>query len=391
MTFEMPIKPVKKIFFFTILILLFVLSIEILSRLSSIKNNDTTNFLGKNWYNLLPLELPDITHLTKHHITHPDAFRVYDPLLGWKLDSNKKAPPYYYSSPHGSRITKEEFENNVVVKKTDIMTIGDSFTHGIDVNCEESWPYILGQLSNKNVVNYGVPGYGIDQAILSYIYSTIDADTIILGIIPGDFERATNIIYGSIYRGGNKSKPMFVFNSDGKYEVKNQPCLVGLDLWHEFKLGVDSDILRIEKNYDDILFRKDFLDIFMTYRILKMFNYRYKYITPPIYLKSGSNQNYNYILKILKVFLDECLKRNDFPIILLLDNGKTFIDRVNYNNPWENIITDLKNMGFFVVEPLEKIVSLYNDDPSNIINHDGVHYTPLANKLIAEHIQENIK
>ena len=91
------------------------------------------------------------------------------------------------------------------------------------------------------------------------------------------------------------------------------------------------------------------------------------------------------------MFLDECLKRKDFPIILLLDNGKTFIDRVNYNEPWGNIITDLKNMGFFVVEPLEKIVSLYTEDPSNIINHDGVHYTPLANKLIAEHIQENIK
>ena len=380
----------KKIFFSTFLFLLPLLVIEILFRLATVQNNTTSSFLGKYWYNLLPLELPDKTYLTNHNITHPNAYRIYDPLLGWKLAPNQKAPPYYYSSPQGFRITKKEFENNSAIKRADIMTIGDSFTHGVQVYCEESWPYLLGQITNKKVVNYGIPGYGIDQAVLSYMYSPIDADTIILGIIPGDFERATNIVYGGLYYGGNKSKPMFIFNSDGTYKIKNQPCLVGLDLWNEFKLGINNNILRIEKDYDDILFKKEFLDNLISYRIYKMFKYRYQYIKPPIYLKNYDIDNYNYILKILKIFFEECKKKKDFPIILLLDNKPTFTDRINYIRPWDNIIKDLKKMGFFVIEPLETLVPLHANEPSSVINSDGVHYTPFANKMIAEYIKQTI-
>ena len=47
-------------------------------------------------------------------------------------------------------------------------------------------------------------------------------------------------------------------------------------------------------------------------------------------------------------------------------------------------------MGFFVVDPLESIVEMYTNDPKSIINNDGMHYTPLANKMIADHLSENI-
>ena len=380
----------KKTIFTLVLVLLFFSTIEILFRLTIVKTNNTSSFLGKYWYTLLPLELPDSTYLTQHNITHPDAYRIYDPMLGWKLASNRKAPPYYYSSLEGFRITKEEFQKKSITKKADYMTIGDSFTHGVAVYCEESWPYLFGELKQKKVVNYGIPGYGIDQAILSYMYSPVEADTIILGIIPGDFERATNIVYGGIYRGGNKSKPMFVFRDDGKYEIKNQPSLVGIDLWNEFKLGTNSNILRFEKSYDDLLFKKEFLDNLVTHKIYKMFKYRYKYINLPIYLKKYQDDNYIYILKILGIFFEECQKNQDFPIILLLDNKNTFADRINYTNPWGNVINDLKEMGFFVVDPLESIVEMYTNDPKSIINNDGMHYTPLANKMIADHLLENI-
>ena len=385
-----PNGKLKKIIFTILLLLIPILTIELLLRSTIVKTNHTSRFLGKYWYTLPPLELPDSTYVTHHNITHPNAYRIYDPLLGWKLASNKNNPPYYYSSSEGYRITKKEFENNSTIKKADFMTIGDSFTHGVAVYCEESWPYIFGQLKNKKVVNYGIPGYGIDQAILSYMYSKVQADTIILGIIPGDFERATSLVYGGIHRGGNKSKPMFVFKDDGTYEIKNQPCSVGMGLWNEFKLGTSSDLLKIDRSYDDILFKSEFLDNFVSYRIYKMLKYRDKYIKPPIYLKNSQNDNYSYILKILKIFLEKCKTNQNFPIILLLDNKNTFADRIKYTEPWKNIINDLKEMGFFVVEPLESIVPLYMEDPENIINHDGTHYTPLANKMVAEHLLKSI-
>ena len=110
------------------------------------------------------------------------------------------------------------------------------------------------------------------------MYSPIETDTVILGIIPGDFERATNIIYRGIYYGGNKSKPMFYFKDDGSYEIKNQPCLYGINLWNEFNLGSQSNFFKHDKSYDDVLFQNELLDFFISYRILKMFKYRHNTI-----------------------------------------------------------------------------------------------------------------
>ena len=381
----------KKVMFVIVLICIPITFIEILLRIYTSDHGYTLRLLNKPWYTILPLNTPDRKFFKEVNKISPGEYRIYDPLLGWKINRNGKSPPLYYSSSYGSRITKNEYQNNIIPEKADIITIGNSFTHGDEVYCEDSWPYLLGQLRNKNVVNFGVSGYGIDQAILRYMYSPIETDTVILGIIPGDFERATNIIYRGIYYGGNKSKPMFYFKDDGSYEVKNQPCLYGINLWNEFNLGLESNFFKIDKYYDDVLFKKELLDSFMSYRILKMLKYRYDYIKPSIYLKINNDSNYDYIFKILKVFYEECKKNKDFPIILLLDNNNTFSDRKRYQKPWHNIIKDLKKLGFFVIEPLNNIVKIHDDNPYSIINNDGVHYTPLANKMIAEHIQNNLK
>ena len=108
-------------------------------------------------------------------------------------------------------------------------------------------------------------------------------------------------------------------------------------------------------------------------------------------MKINENPNYDYILKILKVFYEECKKKKDFPIILLLDNNNTFADRKKYIMPWNHITADLKEIGFFVIEASNKIVGMHNNDSSSVINKGGLHYTPLANKIVAEHIHQNLK
>ena len=381
----------KKIIFFILIFSLPLSVVELFLRNVSSKHGHVLRLLNKPWYTILPLSIPDKSSYKKEQKLKSTSYRVYDPMLGWKINSNGEQPPLYFSSSYGSRVPKSEYRMEINSRKADIVTIGDSFTHGDEVSCEDSWPYLLGQLRNKKVVNFGVSGYGIDQAILSYIYSPIEADTVVLGIIPGDFERATNIVYKGIYYGGNRSKPMFYFKDDGSYELKNQPCLSGMDLWNEFNLGVESDFFKNDKSYNDVLFKKEFLNNLFSFRILKMLKYRYDYIKPPIYLKINENPNYYYILKILKVFYEECAKNKDFPMILLLDNNNTFADRKKYPMPWKHLISDLKEIGFFVVEASDKIVGIHNNDSSSIINTYGVHYTPLANKIVAEHIHQNLK
>ena len=77
--------------------------------------------------------------------------------------------------------------------------------------------------------------------------------------------------------------------------------------------------------------------------------YRYDHIKPPICLKINENPNYDNILKILKVFYEECERNRDLPIILLLDNNNTFNDRKKYQMPWNHIIADLKEIGLLLL------------------------------------------
>ena len=371
-------------YFYVALITLPVLFIEFFLHSITKENFDGRLLLfNKTWYTLLPVTTPSIPNEPSRN-----GYKIYDPILGWKINKNSNFHPYY-SNFQGLRVSEKDTSKKVKVVSTDILTIGDSFTHGDEVLFEETWPFFLEIFSNRKVVNLGTSAYGVDQAILSYLISPIETDTVILGLISRDLERATSIIYPSIYHGGSKTKPIFKFQNNNKYQILNQPCLYGAKLRREFSLGENSDLMKLDKNFDTILFKNDFFDFFYFNRIKKMFLYRNKHIVEPIYV-SPTTKNYKYILKIFNVFYDQCLKKNDFPIISLLDNSNSFADREKYANPWKYLILDLQKIGFKVIEPSDSLPTLFKRESSSVINLEGVHYTPSANKIVARHIDRHL-
>lgn len=55
------------------------------------------------------------------------------------------------------------FRNPHVPESAEIVTIGDSHTHGHSAKMKESWPYVLQSITSKNVYNLGMGGYGPNQ------------------------------------------------------------------------------------------------------------------------------------------------------------------------------------------------------------------------------------
>ena len=371
-----------KKYFYVVLVLFPIIILEIFLRLITIESDSHLRILNKPWYNLLPLKIPESGFFLREPIKN--SYKVYDPVLGWKINKNIESHPYY-SNHQGLRVSKNDISRKINLDSTEILTIGNSFTHGDEVLFKETWPFYLGKLSKRKVVNLGTSAYGIDQAILSYLISPIKTDIVILGLIPGDLERATSVVYPGIYYGGYKSKPIFSFKKDNKYQILNQPCLLGLDIHKELLLGEKSNFLKFDRNFDEKLFINNFFDFLYFNRIKKMFLYRKNYIAKPIYI-SPETDNYKYILKIYKIFYNECLEKEDFPIISLLDNNNSFSDRIKYEDPWKNLTLDLKKIGFKVIEPSDSLPSLFKEEKNKVINSDGVHYTPIANKIVARHI-----
>lgn len=92
-----------------------------------------------------------------------------------------------------------------------VLAVGDSFTFGSDVGDGESWPARLQAVSGLNVINGGVFGYGIDQAILraERLAAVFAPDAVILGFIADDVQRVElSVMYGV-------AKPVFTIGEGG--------------------------------------------------------------------------------------------------------------------------------------------------------------------------------
>ena len=75
-----------------------------------------------------------------------------------------------------------------------ITTFGDSYTHGDEVQDSETWQTYLEPLVGGAVLNFGVGGYGTDQALLRYreLGTRGEAKTVILGVMLENINRIVN-------------------------------------------------------------------------------------------------------------------------------------------------------------------------------------------------------
>ena len=135
--------------------------------------------------------------------------KTFDPELGW--DKHPTA------------------RNYVSAKRYLAQSYGDSFVEGAEVGPDHTWQAQFEQLTGAAILNLGVGGYGLDQAVLKFEkharnYSTRLA---ILGLYPQTYRRALS--YHPFYYFANSDaftfafKPMFV-KENGRFELIPPPC-----------------------------------------------------------------------------------------------------------------------------------------------------------------------
>ena len=159
------------------------------------------------------------------------SYLVYDDQMGWSVGSSRRsANGLYRSSRKGIRAPLEGVEFTKAEEKPTVALLGDSFTFGEEVGYEDSWGYHLDQLlgAEVQVLNFGVPGYGVDQAYLRYEKDAKrwKPTVVIFGLFSHDFQR-TMTVYPFLahpYWDMPFSKPRFIL-SDGTLERLNAPPL----------------------------------------------------------------------------------------------------------------------------------------------------------------------
>ncbi|MFQ5559464.1 MAG: hypothetical protein ACE5FU_02615 [Nitrospinota bacterium] len=111
---------------------------------------------------------------------------VRDPQLGWPTTTALKSAVYDSSGSRPIPAFPEPGQECVTI-------YGDSFTYGSEVSDKDAWGNVLAKGLQCRVGNFGVPGYGTDQALLRFQENRQDiAPVSILGIFPHNVLRNVN-------------------------------------------------------------------------------------------------------------------------------------------------------------------------------------------------------
>lgn len=147
------------------------------------------------------------------------------PTLGWTSRPGATSANGLYSyNTQGLRSPVPAYTNPAPEGTLRIALFGDSFTHGDDVPFEHTFGAVLEKMLNEaglpaEVMNFGVGGYGFDQALLRFREqgAAFSPDLVVFGFAPENLKRNRNLVR-PLYdpRSGLPfAKPRFILATDG--------------------------------------------------------------------------------------------------------------------------------------------------------------------------------
>ncbi len=151
----------------------------------------------------------------------------YHRVLGWYPQASKKAlleTSFIHQEIHtdaaGFRGEKD-YASEKPAGITRILALGDSFTFGFGVADSETFSRRLeNTMPSLEVLNTGVPGYGIDQVLMLYreIGRKYHPDIVLVDVFPEMCWRATRA-----FTAGGYAKPFFKLTAGGELALQNVP------------------------------------------------------------------------------------------------------------------------------------------------------------------------
>jgi hypothetical protein len=157
----------------------------------------------------------------------PDSLRreEIDPELGWHYRPGY-AKGMDLVNQQGTR-NLHTYQSSPPADAIRVAVFGDSFVYGNEVGTADSWPTQLEIIDPRlEVPNYGVGGYGADQALLRYRRdgSTLHPKIVVLGFTPDDLRRLVNVYRRFIDdREWPLAKPRFILDDRGELQLIPSP------------------------------------------------------------------------------------------------------------------------------------------------------------------------
>lgn len=337
-----------------------------------------------------PIDVISTRHQERinYFIAQKTNYYLFSTSLGWTIKKNGSTRLYQANSS-GIRSNKEySFTPPRGTRR--VSTFGDSYTHCDDVKNNETWQAILESYdSNREALNFGVPGFGLDQAYLRYLEEgrKYKPHTVLIGFMSKDIFRSVNT-YRPFYNartGLPLTKPRFVIE-DGELSLIPNP----MQKLQDYKTLLHSRDALSEAGIHDYYYNRRYasniFDWSPTVRLAKIATYEIKKKSPSenIVINGQYNEKseaFRVTTKIFDEFYNEVIDNGAMPIILIFPDES---DVLRYQQQKEKIYSPL--LSFFISRGYKYIDLMYAFDGADVKDLFAGHYTPLGNMLVAKHI-----
>jgi len=199
-----------------------------------------------------------------------DGWReIHDPVLGWRTRPGH-ATPRNVLNRQGLR-AGSDYAEEPPPGTLRIAAFGDSFVFGNEVGDEEVWTRRLEVNSGFEVLNYGVPAYGMDQAYLRFRHEGMDLSPaiVLIGFAPPDLRRLVNVYRRFIdVRDWAWIKPRFVLSGDSLSLIPNPAPDLAVYRSYLDDPGRVVELAGRDQWYSPLIYENPLYDLSATVRIL---------------------------------------------------------------------------------------------------------------------------
>jgi hypothetical protein len=257
-----------------------------------------------------------------------EPYYPFDPELGWTVRPNGRLPLYRANS-QGIR-ADVDYAPEPPPGVLRIAAFGDSFVHGTEVANPDTWPALLAALRpDLEVLNFGVGGYGIDQAWLRWRRDgrPFSPQIVLIGFMTEDVHRSVNRFrpFQAPRHLEPRAKPRFALR-EGRLVLLPNP-LPDLDAYRELLAREAEVIPRIGEGdaFYEALWRPAPLAALPSSRVLR---FARGALSPTRTFVGGRlnprSEAFEVTARVIEAFHDEALAEGSLPLVVLLPTRTDF-------------------------------------------------------------------
>ena len=326
-------------------------------------------------------------------------FDQFDSVLGWSIRPNshtvENGTPYE-SNDAGVRADRG-YALTAPPEVTRIGVFGPSFAHADDVALQDSWPYLMEQSQPAlEVMNWGVGGYGTDQAFLRYTTQGVAyaPQVVIIAYEEDNLRRNVNRYRPFVHpqTGLPLTKPVYVPLGDGLQRLDNPfPSLAVLrdtaesDPDRFLDVACSNDFFCVRERY-----QPSPLDGLKSCRLLRTlaFDIRYRNRLPTLttWQESYSDPLQTEVtLRLLKMFAETARQNGSTPLVVTFAYRVTLEEYAAGRPPmYQGIIDRLRSVDIRVLDLTPEFVAAgqgSNDFTGYFA--PGGHYNEAGNRVVS--------